>query len=472
MNLSLSHSIYCRLLLLAGFLLLAAGAMAQDYTDYSYDYDPLEGLAPYDRLLIQYADSNNTEAVMHCLGNGANVNAASAEGITALMYAVQNNNYVMVSLLLNAGASAKVAPDDGNTPLHAAAIMGLDSIAVLLINAQADVDAMNYRGFTPLHYSVWHGYPYLSELLLLNGASANSADNDGNTPLMLAAYNGAMLCTQTLLHHGADPNKADSNGITPAMAVAQLNDTAMLGLLLCHGAQPAQTDKRGYDALAHAIRRNARLTTAQLVALGMFNSNLPQSYGLLAKNSNNQDIRNTVSSGTPKSRVPFGISSINIGGELYAAPHAWHIGFSVGITEQKFGVDAYLRYMRRVSSVVLIEHERQLYQVRERRRLLGLGLSQRRGMYAVDADRLLGVFYGLGVDFVFRRFSILGEPVNRPYMSAKAGVFWRNRHHEWQLGWAYTGLKTIDISPNMLSFGLMWTIPLKKSPQIKRIYVY
>ena len=456
------------LLLLAGLFLLVVSASAQDYTDY---YDPLGELQSLDRMLIQYADSNNVEAVLHCLTNGANPNAARLDGITALMYAVQNDNYVMVSLLLNNGASAQAVPDDGNTALHAAAIMGLDSIAVLLLNANADVDACNYKGFTPLHYSVWHGYPYLSELLLLHGASVNSVDNEGNTPLMLAAYNGAFLCAQTLLAHGANPNKADINGITPAMAVAELNDTAMLGLLLRGGAIASQTDARGFDALAHAIRRGAKHTVAQLMAEGQFNSDMPQSYRQLARSSNSSDIRNAVDVRLPQNKAKFGIGAVLVGVDMWAGKRAWHLGFHAGIMEQKFGVELLVRYMRRASSPVLLENDRRLYQVDERRRLLGLCVSQHRCMYAVDADRFLGIHYGLGFDFVFRRFDIVGKPSNRPYMNAMAGVFWRSWNHEWQLGWNYTGLKTIDISPHTFSLGFMWLIPMQQSPRIKRIYV-
>lgn len=440
-------SVYSLLLI---FILLCGNALAQDY-------DPLQELAPYDRMLIQYADSNNVDAVLECLRHGANPNAATADGITALMCAVQSGNYFMVSALLNSGANATMAPYDGTTALHAAAIMGLDSIAVLLLNAGAAIDALNVLELSPLHYSAWYGYPYLTELLLLNGAPPDSSDSYGNTPLMLAVYNGAAQCAGALLRHGASPNHTDHFGLTPAMVAAQLDDTLILRQLLQRGADVALRDNRGFDALAHAIAHNAEGAVRMLVPLTPADAQGGPVYHDLAQGSS-RAIKRTLDSAIPATRQSPGIVEVALGMELNAAKHSWHWGMSVGLTERVSRLELSLRYARRLSSAVLVERERRLYQLDETRRLLGLGLGQRWSLNA-DAQRALGMYYGLGADIAFRRFEGVESPSARIYLSARAGVFRRRGMVEWQLGWAYTGLSTVSVSGHMLGVGCRLLIP-------------
>lgn len=419
--------------------------------------DPLAALSPYDRMLIQYADSNNADAVLQCLYHGANPNAATADGITALMCAVQNGNYFIVSSLLNSGANPQMAPHDGTTALHAAAIMGHDSIAFLLLNAGAAVDVANALGLTPLHYSAWHGYPYLTELLLLNGAPPDAIDSRRNTPLMLAVYNGAAQCAMALLRHGASPNRSDYYGLTPAMVAAQLDDTLMLHLLLRSGADVTPTDNRGFDVLAHAIARNAEGAVQLLLPLIQGRAALAPTYHALGQGSS-PIIKRTLDSSIPKAWRSVGIGAVALGIELNAARHAWHWGMSVGLVERITNVELHLRYMRRLSGAVLVERDRQLYQVDETRRLLGLELGQRWVLNA-NVNRALGMYYGVGADVAFRRFDGLASPSPSPSLSARAGLFCRHGVVEWRLGWTYTGLSTPKVTGHMFGVGLQMLLP-------------
>lgn len=445
-----AHKKYAYSLLLM-LMLLCGNAMAQE------DYDPLQDLAPYDRMLIQYADSNNADAVLECLRQGANPNAATADGITALMCAVQSGNYFMVSTLLNSGANPSLAPHDGTTALHAAAIMGFDSLAVLLLNAGAAIDAVNALELTPLHYSAWYGYPYLTELLLLNGAPPNAADYYRNTPLMLAVYNGAVQCADALMRHGANPNQPDYYGLTPAMVAAQLDDTLILRMLLRAGADITLRDNREYDALAHAIAHNAEGAVRLLAPLTSADAQASAVYHELAQ-FGSHTIKRTVASSIPATRRSLGIAEVSLGMELNAARHSWHWGMSVGLTERVSKLELSLRYARRLSSAVLVERERQLYQIDETRRLLGLSLGQSWVLNA-NARRALGMYYGLGADIAFRRFDGLKSPSAKFYLGARAGVFRRRGPMEWQLGWAYTGLSTMKVAGHMLGIGCRLLIP-------------
>src|SRR5882757_5921104 len=106
---------------------------------------------------------------------GVNVNAARADGATALLWAAHWNDLQTVDALLKAGANVNAADDHGVTPL-----------------AQACENA---------------GVP-LVEKLLQAGANPNATQESGLTPLMIAAHTGNVTIVKALLVRGADINAA------------------------------------------------------------------------------------------------------------------------------------------------------------------------------------------------------------------------------------------------------------------------
>ena len=70
---------------------------------------------------VKRQDKTVTRAL---LKQRADVNAADAEGMTALHWAAHWNDLETVKLLLRAGAKAKVANRYGVTPLHEACTVG------------------------------------------------------------------------------------------------------------------------------------------------------------------------------------------------------------------------------------------------------------------------------------------------------------------------------------------------------------
>ena len=83
-------------------------------------------------------DALETEALLQA---GADVDAISNSGQTALMYAVMRNHIEVVDLLLDAGAdvNAKIK-SSGATALMYATMHGYTEVMRLLLNAEADLD--------------------------------------------------------------------------------------------------------------------------------------------------------------------------------------------------------------------------------------------------------------------------------------------------------------------------------------------
>lgn len=131
-------------------------------------------------LLRQAAYEGNEENVEALLGMGVNVNAADAEGRTALVFAAFNGHSQIILELLEAGGKIELR------------------------------DAM---GRTPLMYGSTGPFPEAVKILLDHGADPNAVDSDEHfTPLMHAAAEGHLEVVKVLLANGADPSLKDIDG--------------------------------------------------------------------------------------------------------------------------------------------------------------------------------------------------------------------------------------------------------------------
>lgn len=91
-----------------------------------------------------------------------------------------------VKALLKEGADVNAKTDTGATALMWACFFGkLDVVKVLLANG-ADVNAKDGRGWTALMTSAEQGYPEVMELLIAKGADVNARNADKQTALTYA----------------------------------------------------------------------------------------------------------------------------------------------------------------------------------------------------------------------------------------------------------------------------------------------
>ena len=136
--------------------------------------------------------------VMHALlangANGANVDATTDHGYTALHEAAASPCAACLQVLMRAGASVRSSSRNGSTPLHVSQPHSRAS----LLAAGADIAARDSLGRVPLHTVA-----VPSEALL--GVGINVADAQGFTPLHWAAFTGRHLAIDWLLARGADP---------------------------------------------------------------------------------------------------------------------------------------------------------------------------------------------------------------------------------------------------------------------------
>lgn len=165
------------------------------------------GWTPPDSPLADAAMRGDVAAVKTLIDDGADLNAATGDGMTALHWAAERNRTAIAELLLAAGASVSVTTRLGNyTPLHIAARNGSLDVVAELLDAGADPNApTSTGGATPLHLGATAADGAIVALLMEHGARVNQTESRwGQTPLMFAASAGRLDPVDALLRAGAD----------------------------------------------------------------------------------------------------------------------------------------------------------------------------------------------------------------------------------------------------------------------------
>ncbi|MEP7304424.1 MAG: ankyrin repeat domain-containing protein [Acidobacteriota bacterium] len=151
--------------------------------------------------------------------------------------AASRGDKVTVRALLAQHADVNAAEADGATALHWAAFRGDKELADILIRAGANSKAVNREGATPLWLASVNGDAAIISALLAAGADANEHLPLGRTPLMVASRTGNVEAMKVLLDHGADVNAKETlRGTTALMWAADEGHAPAIQLLIQHGA--------------------------------------------------------------------------------------------------------------------------------------------------------------------------------------------------------------------------------------------
>jgi len=166
----------------------------------------------------------------------------SIDGLTAsstnVADAAKAKDPAAVEALLKNGADVNAAQGDGMTALHWAATHGDAQLVQMLLAAGANVRATTRLGaITPLHMASQSGHAQVVAALIAAGANPNLTTATGATPLMLAARAGSTDTVTRLVETGADVNAREKAfGQTALMVAAGLDRADVVTLLLSRGA--------------------------------------------------------------------------------------------------------------------------------------------------------------------------------------------------------------------------------------------
>jgi len=147
------------------------------------------------------------DRVRTLLRDGADVNAAQGDGMTALHWTALNGDLETTNVLLVAGATVEALTRVGRyTPLHLASSRGHASVVSRLLDAGSKPNATTETGVQPLHLAAQAGDAATVTALLGHGANVNARDEThGRTPLVFAASQNRLEAIRILLAKGADP---------------------------------------------------------------------------------------------------------------------------------------------------------------------------------------------------------------------------------------------------------------------------
>ena len=225
------------------------------------------------------------------LESGADVNAKTADGTTALHLAAQYGNENTARVLLEHGANvhARIAlPRDdpvrrkflgGRTPLHWAAVEGHDAIVELLLDHNADPGAKNTSYRTPLQGAIRNGHELVARTLIKRGAPIDDQDEEAWTPLhqtsdTLGDHPGRAAIAKLLLDGGAhiDAVTADTSiwgnefhqRSTPLLLAAWRNAIENVALLIERGADLRACNKGGETAI-HVAAQEGHIVIVRML---------------------------------------------------------------------------------------------------------------------------------------------------------------------------------------------------------------
>ncbi len=143
------------------------------------------------------------------LQQGADVNGAQGDGMSALHWAADRGDAELTAMLVYAGANPGAVTRIGQyTPLHLASRSGNVDAVKALLSVGAAVDARtSTTGVTPLHLAATAGSTAVVTALLDAKADVNAKENEwGQTPLIFAASLNRVEAVKALLARGADPD--------------------------------------------------------------------------------------------------------------------------------------------------------------------------------------------------------------------------------------------------------------------------
>jgi uncharacterized protein len=259
--------------------------------------------------LVEASRTGDAAAARALLEQRVDVNAADADGTTALHWAAHRGDVELVQRLLTAGARVNVSNDYGATPMAEAAVVGDVALLRALLDAGADVESANadgqttlmvvaragrvdaaklllsrgarvnategWRGQTALMWATAQGHPEMVRLLIGSGADVNARSqvNDwprqvtaepravyrpagGLTPLLYAAREGCVDCAAALVEAGAELNLPDPEGLSPLLMAIINQRYDVAALLIDKGADPNAFDFWGRGPLYAAADLN------------------------------------------------------------------------------------------------------------------------------------------------------------------------------------------------------------------------
>lgn len=434
-----------------------------EYVSYDIDFN-----------LMVAANNGYDNEVLRLLNKGADVNAENWEGITPLMFAVQNNHLKVARILLLNNANPNLKPDYAPSALITAVNNGFLQMSELLLQFLANPDITDNEGSTPLMYAAANGDVLMIDMLLYYLVDINKIDNFGNTALHVASYYGQDEAIEFLIEHGALLNATDENGFSPLHCAIQNNHVSATILLIEKGSKIGLKSDDDFTPLASAIYWNRYDITKTLLDSGA-DYNMPVKsgyypYNLATDYANDSIIQLFNGMNTKTGKMPL-LNYLSLGVNFNASANDLMSGFEFGVYDYRYNFSITTGYqVRFLAKRVLVQIDEDLfYQYWENRSLFYLSANKMFSLWKPKENLNLGASVELKEVLTFGRYRATKEkPPKKFIFVPSAGVCLRYKSANFFIKYEYMDLDVYKISPGRLNFGVNLYIPTKRA--IKKDY--
>lgn len=356
---------FVQFLILTALILQSGRSTAQITPADTSDYLPMfyDGALEYNLLIAASMGYDNE--VERLILRGADVNAETSEGATALIFAISGKMKQTVDILLKYNADVNKVTASHETPLLFATKLNNLEITESLIRNGAEINYQDQNGVTALNFASIYGYFYIADMLLYYRADPEIKANDGTTPLMAAVWAGYTDIADLLIQNGANMEARDNDGFTPFLIAAQNGDTLLLNLLIKKGIDLYERNKYNWDALNLAIRSGQKVAADMLIRKGEKWTNPERGalnpYSVAVKYDRDEIIDLLKKSNIP-SEYKSGIDQMSVSLSSLFNQHDYYSGLSFSFKEPLLnagfftGFDTKLWWTR-----ILIKQDDQLY---------------------------------------------------------------------------------------------------------------
>jgi ankyrin repeat protein len=198
--------------------------------------------------MLEAALKGDMESVENFFDEGADINARTHDGMTVLIFAVNQNSKDMYDFAIKNGADINICDASGNNALLCSFAKDNRSICEQLVSMGAIVDAKSEKTRDIFIRAVKNKDMFCAGFLVENKLDLKPVVID-EIPLLIYCVQKDMDDAAILfIKNGADVNAKDKTGKTVLMYASEYSTAEIIGLLKSGGADEAAKDSKGKTA--------------------------------------------------------------------------------------------------------------------------------------------------------------------------------------------------------------------------------
>lgn len=415
----------------------------------------------YQLLMASYY--GYTDSIIYWLNLGADVDAISSDGISALNYAIQSRNFNAVKALVVNGANVNYYSFYNLPAIFLAVSYNEKEMVKFLISRGAKLSTFVKDKLNLLHYAVKYADSSVFRIILKAQPDLlEMKDEDGNSPLMAIVHYKRYDIIPIICNKFNSEKHRDEYGITPFLFSVIQADSVMAELLLKCGASLYETSHNGYGIVEYAIISKNK-DMLQWALRKQTKSEKERSSVKLAYVSENRQLARVFRNAGYPNYYGLVFSKLNIGHSHIFAGNDYMLGFTSRLTEYRYGFQLSLNFHTRpwANRVLYPLDENNVYfQAWERRSIWNLQCSKHFLLYS-NAKHKLYLMAGLASYYTYGRFRGFEEKPKAYFLhSPSVFLLWQTPYISLSIGFEYFKFKNIDAKGLHITFSQTFTIPL------------